>query len=98
MDKLKTNAILLHPSDNVVTVTCRIGPGEAIIWLADKQPCHISAADEIPQFHKAAIRAIPSGSAVVKYGEVIGKANMDIRSGAHVHVHNLSDLRELPGN
>lgn len=30
---------------------------------------------------------------VIKYGEIIGKASVEIRKGQHVHVHNLESLR-----
>ena len=38
---------------------------------------------------------IPAGQTILKYGQVIGQATVDIAAGAHVHSHNLavSDLR-----
>ena len=39
--------------------------------------------------HKYALRDIPRGADVVKYGMPIGHATQDIPRGAHVHVHNL---------
>lgn len=47
------------------------------------------AAEDIPAGHKVALRAVPKGAPVRKYGEVIGVALADIPAGAHVHVHNL---------
>jgi len=38
--------------------------------------------------HKYALRDIPAGSEVLKYGLPIGKALADIRAGDGVHVHN----------
>jgi altronate hydrolase len=49
----------------------------------------IPALDDIPAGHKVAMRPIARGTAVHKYGEVIGVASADIAAGAHVHVHNL---------
>jgi len=40
--------------------------------------------------HKYALRPIPSGSDVIKYGMPIGHATRDILPGEHVHSHNLS--------
>ena len=40
--------------------------------------------------HKYALRDIPRGADVVKYGMPIGHATQDIPRGAHVHVHNLA--------
>ena len=39
--------------------------------------------------HKYALCDIPSGENVIKYGNPIGHATADIRSGEHVHTHNL---------
>ena len=37
---------------------------------------------------------IAKGEPVVKYGEHIGVAGADIRTGEHVHVHNVESHRE----
>jgi altronate hydrolase len=42
--------------------------------------------------HKAALREIRKGEAVIKYGYPIGEATEDIPAGGHVHVHNLHTL------
>ena len=43
-----------------------------------------------PSFaHKVAIKAIPKGGQIVKYGEPVGIATADIAPGEHVHVHNV---------
>src|SRR5204862_141878 len=39
--------------------------------------------------HKVAVHAIPDGSSVRKYGQVIGFAKGNIAAGDHVHTHNL---------
>ena len=71
--------------------TRRIAPGTK---LAAE---HMVAREIIPSGHKIATEEIASGSAVRKYGQVIGVATRDIAAGAHVHVQNLavSDQREL---
>ena len=40
--------------------------------------------------HKYALRDIPAGGEVVKYGMPIGHATQNIPRGGHVHVHNLA--------
>ena len=40
--------------------------------------------------HKYAVRNIRCGENVIKYGQAIGHATMDIREGEHVHTHNLA--------
>lgn len=44
---------------------------------------------EIPAGHKKALRDIPKGQPVIKYGQPIGVASRDIRAGDWVHSHNL---------
>ena len=46
--------------------------------------------------HKYALRPIPAGAPVVKYGLPIGHAIRDIAPGEHVHTHNLKT--DLAGN
>ena len=91
MIQSKPNAILLDPSDNVVTVTIPVSCGDPVIFSRDGQMTQIIAAEAVPAFHKVAVCDLSAGAAVIKYGEVIGKAVMDIRTGAYVHIHNLSD-------
>jgi altronate dehydratase small subunit len=43
--------------------------------------------------HKFAVITIPQGNNILKYGEVIGKAVIQIEPGQHVHVHNLEGKR-----
>lgn len=68
----------LDPSDNVVTATRALAPGEA------------GANSPIPRGHKIAAEAIKKGEAVRKYAQVIGYAGEDIAAGDHVHIHNLA--------
>ena len=43
----------------------------------------------IPMGHKVALRDIKEGEDIIKYGQVIGVANSDIKQGEHVHSHNM---------
>ena len=67
---------------DVVEVMARDGSMESI---------HVHEA--IPYGHKIALRDIPSGGTVLKYGESIGIATKDIQRGDYVHVHNLDSAR-----
>jgi len=51
---------------------------------------NLSVTGLIPPGHKVAVRDIPAGSPVRRYGQVIGFASQAIRRGQHVHVHNLT--------
>jgi altronate hydrolase len=81
--------VRLHQSDNVVVATTRLPRGTALL---DEK---VTALGDIPSGHKIATSTIEAGTAVRKYGQVIGVARETIPAGAHVHVHNLevSDLR-----
>ena len=52
----------------------------------------ITLKDDLPMGHKAALRDIRKGEAVIKYGYPIGEATEDIPAGGHVHTHNLRTL------
>ena len=44
----------------------------------------------VPRGHKLAVRDLPAGTAVRKYGQVIGMTTAPIAAGEHVHTHNLA--------
>jgi altronate hydrolase len=43
----------------------------------------------VPRGHKVAVRDLPTGAPIRKYGQVIGVATAPIAAGEHVHTHNL---------
>lgn len=77
-------AILLNPCDDVAVARQKIGRGDSIGQGA------ILALQPIPRGHKVAIRAIPAGTEVRKFGQVIGIATQPIGAGEHIHTHNLA--------
>ena len=50
----------------------------------------LAAIEKIPQYHKIAVRDAKKGEYVIKYGEKIGVATKDIKTGQHVHVQNVA--------
>jgi altronate hydrolase len=50
----------------------------------------VRVAQMIPPGHKVAVRAVPEGGEVRRYGQIIGFASVEIAPGDHVHSHNLS--------
>ncbi len=90
---LTKKAIVMEGIDNVAVVVEPIeAPAEIVVEAADDRiVVHIT--DNIPFGHKFAIRDIPEGSLILKYGEPIGVASIDIKAGQHVHVHNLESKR-----
>lgn len=90
---MQGRAVLIHSKDNVATVTEDIQAGQAVCFLAGKLEKEVIARDNIPFGHKTAITDIAKGQDILKYGEVIGRATADIRTGQHVHVQNVEALR-----
>jgi altronate dehydratase small subunit len=86
---MEMKVTVLHPRDNVATALADIPAGEAV-QTADAR---VTAAEPIPFGHKLALRRIAAGEEVLKYGEVIGRAQSDIAAGGLVHVHNLESQR-----
>lgn len=82
----EANAVIIHPDDNVVTVTAEIPPDGLVTWRGGE----IRACMPIPYGHKIAVRALAPGDPVIKYGHRIGLAAGPIAAGEHVHSHNLS--------
>jgi altronate hydrolase len=84
MDAIPAKRLLrLHASDNVaVAATQAVDKGEATSE-------GVKALERIGKGHKMATRAIKSGEAVRKFGQIIGFAKADIAAGAWVHEHNI---------
>jgi altronate dehydratase len=86
IDKNLEQVILTHLKDNVVTAKSVIRAGTLVEFAGGKK---IKVREEIPFAHKIALRRIPKGGAVIKYGERIGKAVRMIQPGELVHIHNV---------
>jgi altronate dehydratase len=80
--------IVISEADNVATALEPLSPGTVLNGAAS-----LTVRDAIPRGHKIALRLIPAGSSVMKYGSPIGVAIADIPPGAHVHTHNVSSAR-----
>src|SRR5664280_2008286 len=79
-------ALLLRPDDDVAVATCELRAGTRLLMSAARE---LVLGDDVPRGHKLAVRDLPAGSAVHKYGQSIGRVTVDIAVGAHVHTHNL---------
>ncbi len=60
-----------------------------IINKNDNVGVNLIEADGIPAGHKFALCDIKKGEFVIKYGQIIGRATVDIKKGEWVHSHNL---------
>lgn len=81
----------IDPKDNLVTCLRAVKSGEEITVDGEK----IKVSGDVPQFHKIAIADIPKGGICYKYGQIIGKASVDIKKGDYVHVHNLVSAKDF---
>lgn len=81
-----TNAILLDAKDNVATCTSAAKAGGKIKILGGGE---IVCVEDIPIWHKVALKKIGKGDKVFKYGEIIGEASVDIAKGGWVSHENI---------
>lgn len=77
--------IVIDAADNVGITLEPLERGENI----DLGGRSVEAREAIAPLHKLALRDIPRGGVVIKYGQTIGYATRDISAGQWVHVHNL---------
>jgi altronate hydrolase len=82
----ETEAIRLHPADNVVVAGRQIAEGQ-LLHVAGQE---VRAVQAVSAGHKIALCPIDAGSVVLRYGESIGVARRRIERGEHVHGHNLA--------
>jgi altronate dehydratase len=83
---VKSNVIIIHPSDNVAVTLTDIARGDTVCL---PEAGELTAADDIPFSHKIALRDFVRGEEIIKYGEVIGQAGEAIGRGHWIHTHNL---------
>jgi altronate hydrolase len=81
----REQVILLHPADDVVIAKENLDADAAIYVVGAR----LQLLDAVHAGHKIARHALTSGSALRRYGQIIGYATADIAAGEHVHVHNL---------
>jgi altronate hydrolase len=87
-------ALRLAPDDDVAIVLSALAPGDSVGIDG------VVACEPVASGHKIALRDLPGGSDVRKYGWSIGRALGPIAAGAHVHDHNLAfaaSVRETGG-
>lgn len=78
----QSSFIVLNPAD---TVAVALSPAS----VGDIVPGGAGVVEHVPAGHKVALCAIDAGAPVLRYGQIIGFARVEIAAGAHVHSHNL---------
>jgi len=89
MNKVK----VLERNDNVATSLEGLKAGMIVNYKFGTEEVKVKILDDILYGHKFAIKDIKKNSPVIKYGEIIGKASNDIKTGEHVHIHNVDGNR-----
>jgi (2R)-sulfolactate sulfo-lyase subunit alpha len=87
---------LVHEeADNVGVATVDIKAGENVrgLYMDSQKTIEVTASQEIPLGHKFALTDLKKESSVIKYGHDIGRIVVDIKTGEHVHIHNLKTRR-----
>ena len=82
-------AIVINEKDNVATALRALASGTKVSLEVQGRRVKITILSDIPMGHKFALRDIPEGEGVIKYGESIGQCTEKIIRGKHVHVHNV---------
>ena len=78
--------IQLNRADPLAVARLDIMAGTTILLAGGGR---LAVMDNVPTGHKLALRAIPAGESVLRYGQVIGRARCAIQPGEHIHSHNL---------
>lgn len=87
---------LVHEkSDNVGVATVDLKAGEKAmgLYMDSQKNIEVEISQEIPLGHKIALTEMKKDSPCIKYGQDIGRIVADIRTGEHVHIHNLKTRR-----
>ena len=85
-------AIVLNDKDTVATLI-EAGRAHEACPLQGARPGSVHLLADVPFGHKVAIKDMAAGADVVKYGQVIGATTAPIKTGEHVHVHNVGSKR-----
>lgn len=88
-------ALKVDDKDNVATIFANGIVDGTVVEARDKKGvCEdIAVHGDVPYGHKIALFDIPKGAHIMKYGECIGAASVEIKKGDYVHVHNMEALR-----
>jgi galactarate dehydratase len=79
-NQIQPRYIQVHPADNVAIVVNEGGLPAGTVFDSG-----LVLREAVPEAHKVALRTIPEGVAVVRYGVTIGHARQEIAAGSWVH-------------
>ena len=84
-------AVLINDRDNVVTTASEVRANEEVSYQVGSETRWIRASEDIAYGHKLALTNVAKGTAIIKYGEIIGRAKVNIQPGEWVHIHNTDE-------
>lgn len=89
--------LLVHEHKDTVGVVVveglKAGADMLCVRTCDNSDFRLKAKMDIPIGHKVALVDIKKGDTIWKYGQDIGKATADVKTGEHLHVHNARTKR-----
>ena len=89
--------LLVHEHDDnvgvVVVEDLKAGTEMLCVVTHDNSSFKLVANDDVPIGHKIALKDLEVGDTAIKYGEDIGKFVGAVKTGHHVHTHNLKTKR-----
>ena len=87
------NVLMINKKDTVAVALVDLAAGTSLSLSVGDRAVEITTTQLIQFGHKVALYRMGPGDAVVKYGEVIGRATREILPGEHVHTHNVDPMR-----
>lgn len=81
MSRPAARTLLLNPQDNVAVALGNLDVGTDTAE-------GVRTIKRVPKGHKFAVRTIGAGETIVKFGQIIGRAKVEIPAGDWVHEHN----------
>jgi len=78
--------ILLNAADTVAIARAPLAAGSPV----RVQGVEIVLRHPVPAGHKVALKPIAAGGAILRYGQLMGRASRAIAPGEHVHTHNVA--------
>ena len=82
--------VKVHPDDNVAIVVNEGGLPAGTVFASG-----LTLTQAVPEAHKVALQAIPTGKPIIRYGVTIAHAQADIPQGSWVH-EGILDLPQAP--
>ncbi len=89
MDK---KALMLRPVDTVATVVEDVEKGDKVCYVKDGVQMSVTAKENIPAYHKIALKDMKKDEHVIKYGQIICGMTSDAEEGSWISHKNIMSL------